>query len=220
VAPVNWKVATSLDVLRSQIDELAPHRSRAGDGAIGDAAHQTRDSDHNPWFVMQGINWVTARDFTHDPAGGLDCDALADALADGRDQRVKYVIWDSHIMSGGEGRDPWQWRPYDGPNPHTKHLHLSVVADLRGLTRIPWLLPGLTGAPARASSPRLLRRGCTGADVAEVQRVLAGWYPRLQLAVDGVFGPATEEAVKICQTRAGLAVDGIVGPRTRAVLHL
>jgi hypothetical protein len=72
-----WRVARSLDQLLAEINASAPNRSRASDGSIGDAAHQTTDSDHNPH--CQG--WVvTARDFTHDPAGGFDAHAFADWL--------------------------------------------------------------------------------------------------------------------------------------------
>lgn len=214
---VNWKVAGSLDQLLAQLDELAPERSRVVDGAIGDEDHQNRKSDHNPWLRLAGQHYVTARDFTDDPRGGLDCDALTAALVRGRDQRVKYMIWDSRIMSGGEGRDPWKWRTYRGPNPHASHLHLSVVPDLRSLTRIPWLLPGLTATVGAA----VLRRGSRGFEVAELQRVLAAWYPSLRLAVDGIFGPATEAAVRACQQHTpGLAVDGIAGPHTLAALGL
>ena len=35
-----------------------------------------------------------------------------------------------------------------------------------------------------------------------------------RVAVDGVFGPATEAAVKLWQSALGVEVDGKVGPRT------
>ena len=34
-----WRVAESLLALRQEIDQLAPGRSRASDGTVGDAAH-------------------------------------------------------------------------------------------------------------------------------------------------------------------------------------
>lgn len=147
-----WRVAGSLDQLLDQLNALAPRRSRASDGSIGDAVHASRSSDHNPWLVLAGQAYVTARDFTHDPAGGLDCDRLADALRRGRDPRVKYVIWQRRIMAGAAGPSPWTWRPYSGTNAHTKHLHLSVVGDARALPRIPWQLD-LATRPAPAPAP-------------------------------------------------------------------
>jgi hypothetical protein len=115
-----WRVARSLDVLLAQLNALAPKRSKVSDGSIGDTSHQNRSSDHNPWY---GPGIVTARDFTHDPAH-LNCHSLADRLVAGRDPRIKYVIWNRRIWSPGAG-----WRRYTGPNPHTSHLHLSVVAS-------------------------------------------------------------------------------------------
>ena len=37
-----------------------------------------------------------------------------------------------------------------------------------------------------------------------------------EVAVDGVFGPRTDRAVRAFQQSEGLTVDGIVGPRTWA----
>lgn len=123
-----WYIAKSLEVLRVQLNALAPHRSTVSDGGIGDPAHSARTSDHNPTAAGQ----VCARDFTHDPAGGLDCHWLARALVASRDPRIKYVIWDRKILDTRPGFSPWQWKPYSGTNPHTKHLHLSVHSGAIG----------------------------------------------------------------------------------------
>ncbi len=132
-AHVNWRVARSLDTLRDQLDARAPTRSRAEDGSIGDAAHAARKSDHNP--DQFGI--VRARDYTHDPTGGLDCQWLATQLTRYGDRRISYVIWDRYIWTRRDG-----WRPYSGPNLHTKHLHLSVVARDAADDTTPWALGG------------------------------------------------------------------------------
>lgn len=55
--------------------------------------------------------------------------------------------------------------------------------------------------------------GATGEAVRRAQRAVRR-TPDLSLVVDGVFGPATEAAVKTFQEGAGLAADGIVGPAT------
>jgi hypothetical protein len=122
-----WRVAKSLDALLAQINKTAPRRAKVSDGSIGDAAHSSRASDHNPHVRDDRMGVVTARDFTHDPKGGLDCHELAASLIEARDARVKYIIWNRQICSSIVS--PWQWRPYKGSNPHTKHLHISVRKD-------------------------------------------------------------------------------------------
>ncbi|MBI1321398.1 MAG: chitosanase [Candidatus Hydrogenedens sp.] len=57
-----------------------------------------------------------------------------------------------------------------------------------------------------------LRRGASGEAVEQLQRGLA--VLGHALAVDGDFGPKTEECVKQIQLAHGLRVDGIVGPAT------
>lgn len=65
----------------------------------------------------------------------------------------------------------------------------------------------------------VLRRGSQGEDVIKVQTNL-NEYSGENLVIDGIFGAATEAAVKRFQSQKGLKVDGIVGLRTwNALLH-
>lgn len=123
-----WRVAKSLERLRAQINAAFPHRSKASDGTIGDPAHQSRSSDHNPWVVDGAIGVVTAFDVTHDPANGCDAGKIAAALRASKDSRLKYIIWNRRIANASAvGASPaWTWRTYTGTNPHNHHCHISV----------------------------------------------------------------------------------------------
>lgn len=127
-APPFWRVARALLMLRRQVDAFAPRRRKANDGTIGDAAHATRNSDHNPWVRDGSMGVVTALDITHDPAGGCDAGKLAEMILASRDRRVKYVIWNRRIANSAAigGSAAWAWRDYRGSNPHNKHIHVSV----------------------------------------------------------------------------------------------
>lgn len=102
-----------------QADQLWPNRSRASDGTIGDPAHSARSSDHNP----DDQGWVRAVDLTHDPENGPDAHAWVREVAARRDPRVKYLISNQEIWNPGVSME---WRAYTGPNPHTRHVHLSI----------------------------------------------------------------------------------------------
>lgn len=125
-----WRVAESLDRLLDQIDRLAPGRSKMSDGSIASGAHnlQNPSSDHEPHC---GPGVVTARDFTDDPANGADMDAIANALRESKDVRIKYVIWSRRMFSSypTSGYAAWTWRPYSGANLHTVHMHVSVQCN-------------------------------------------------------------------------------------------
>ncbi len=122
-----WRPANSLIRLRNQINLTAPNRSKASDGTIGDASHQTRNSDHNPWVKDGDVGVVTAIDITHDPDDGCDAEKIVNALISSRDARIKYIIWNSKITSSQV--QPWVTRDYSGRNPHNRHFHLSVLPE-------------------------------------------------------------------------------------------
>lgn len=208
-----WRVARTLDVLLAEINASAPKRSKTADGSIGDAAHAVRSSDHNPWFTYDGRGIVTARDFTHDPAGGFDSYAFAEWLLRQQSPRLKYVISRGRIGSGPGGKSPGRWRAYDGPNAHAHHVHVSVVA-------LPDLFDadGGWGWQAFDLGDRILSEGDEGEDVEQLQKLLRTYVPALP--VDGDYGPLTTKAVKVVQARLlpGAKPDGDVGPITLAAL--
>jgi hypothetical protein len=130
-AVAGWRPCKSILKLREQINEMAPHRSKASDGIIGDTNHKKTDSDHNPWVIDGAMGVVTAIDITHDPGRGCDAGLLARTLIESKDKRIKYVIWNSQIANHlpMSGEPAWAWRPYAGKNPHDKHVHVSVRSD-------------------------------------------------------------------------------------------
>lgn len=69
------------------------------------------------------------------------------------------------------------------------------------------------------SAQAALRRGSTGDDVIAVQKRLKQWG-YYSGAVDGIFGYATERAVRWFQEKNGLTADGVVGEKTAAALGL
>ena len=64
-----------------------------------------------------------------------------------------------------------------------------------------------------------LRSGDDGADVRKLQRALVSLGYDVGGKPDGVFGAATEEAVKQFQADSGLDADGIAGPTTIAAVN-
>ena len=130
-----WRPAEAILKLRAQIDRMAPNRSKASDGIIGDASHQTRNSDHNPWVIDGKTGVVTAIDITNDPKHGCSAEAIANAIVAAKDPRVKYVIWNKRINNSQVS--PWKWRAYTGKNPHTKHVHVSSCPTRRTTTTRP-----------------------------------------------------------------------------------
>lgn len=210
-----WRVARSLDKLLAEVNASAPRRSKVADGSIGDAAHATRASDHNPFIVVKGVGVVRARDFTHDPDGGFDAHRFAEhvrqlgAKGFGPLQGGGYVISNGRIAGGSYG---WSWRRYSGSNPHDHHVHVSVsLGRKRFDSRKSWgVKPSWVRRVAKTvkrvvkrrpakhrieSLNRAVKPGHEGRQVVVLQRVLNVCGFGRGLKVDGVYGRATESAV-------------------------
>ena len=150
-----WRPAESLLALKQQINAAFPGRKTGSDGIVGDASHQTRASDHNPWVTDGGKGVVTAMDITHDPASGCDAGKIVEVLRASRDPRIKYLIWNRRIANSSAigSVAPWTWRSYTGTNPHDHHFHLSVKPDKPLYDDAgPWTIQSLAEAAAGAEA--------------------------------------------------------------------
>ena len=135
---MTWRLAYSLDQLRSEVNQWAPHRSRRSDGTLGDPAHASRASRHNP--NNRGV--VCAIDITHDPAGGCDVHALARRLVLNPHPDLEYVISNRQVA---KRRNGFRWEPYRGSNGHTQHAHFAVGVGSDSEPRPPYDTTALWG---------------------------------------------------------------------------
>lgn len=114
-APARPRLAHSLRRLGAEVDALWPDRARGSDGWLGDEAHSQRSSDHNP--DRDGI--VHAVDLT---TTGVDRVRLLVGIV--QHPGVAYVIHRGLIYSRSHR---YVGRPYDGPNAHHDHVHVSIL---------------------------------------------------------------------------------------------
>lgn len=128
---MTWRLANSIAALRRDVNARWPSRDKTSDGTIGDAAHASRDSDHNPWIVVDGVGVVRAFDCDVD---GIDAAWYAEQLrllglaGDHRLTGGGYVIYNRRITAS----DFSGWKTYTGTNPHTGHVHVSVSQNQAG----------------------------------------------------------------------------------------
>lgn len=126
------KLVAAGTTLRNQINARFPGRDKASDGWIGDASHQSRQSDHNP----DKNGWVHALDIDENMGkgawrNGRTARKLAEELRQyaasglpGAD-RIKYIVYENALASGTYKKTWWKWRP--GKWGHTMHIHVSFT---------------------------------------------------------------------------------------------
>jgi hypothetical protein len=170
--------APSCRAVLDQATALWPNRRKDSDGICASSRHTSQNpaSDHEP-----NINgYASAVDLSDDKANGCDADAWAEWLRVSRDARVKYVICNERMFSSypARGCDAWEWRHYDGANPHESHTHLSVLPDALFDTS-PWF-------PTKDDD-------VTPEQIDEVvTRVVAALKPGIDKALNSLAGYATK----------------------------
>lgn len=210
-----WRLAKSLSVLRTEILARYPGTTV---WTIGDQAHASGYSDHNP----NGADVVCAIDVKAD--GGMSLQAFVDHLVAHPHSNLRYVIYNRRICQRSNG---WVWKPYYGVNAHRDHVHVSVGngPDGRSTTSYdstsPWGIATMGKPPAPSTGlvpDPPLRENDTGPRVGHLQRALNAALG-LKLAVDEDFGPSTTGGVKLLQRTAGITEDGIYGSDSAAALR-
>ena len=119
-----WQTVPSLTQLLVQVDAAYPVRHPADGTAAGQGHFNTNPkSDHTP-DVNGDVRAGDIGEVVED-----DAFTVAEAIRLSRDQRIKYVIHERRLFSSYDHTDgpPYTWRPYSGSNPHSSHVHVSVL---------------------------------------------------------------------------------------------
>lgn len=197
----DWYEAPSLARFKTALNTRWPGRDHSSDGSIGDRAHATRTSDHNP-DTSTGV--VRARDTDKD---GVHVPTVLAALF--LHPAVRYVIFNSKIYHVDSRFRP---KEYTGKNKHTGHIHASIQRTKAAEnSKAGW-------APIDAAFrwPEL-KLGARGTAVKQLQAYLNGHG--YALTIDGVFGEGTRSSVLAFQRAKKIKVDGVVGPQTSTALR-
>lgn len=207
-------LAPSLAEFRQTINDAFPKRDKSSDGWIGDKAHQARKSEHNP-DEKGCVHAIDVDVDDGDPTRDLAREILRACIGQ---KAVWYVIYNRVIYSRTHN---WAARKYTGSDPHTGHVHISILLT-EAAENDTTLRLVKTEAPSRwgsayggAAGTRVIKLWSVGNDVRQLQDVLNKWYPKMsQLDEDGYFGEKTVERVKYMQKNSKLTADGIVGAKT------
>jgi hypothetical protein len=115
-------------------------------------------------------------------------------------------LWEESLRRSRQRRERPAQPPFELP------ARGLAVTGLVALAGVPAAV-GVSGDLVAPDAARAAKVTSRGGDVVRLQR-------KLGVAADGVFGPATERALKRWQRRHGLVADGISGPQTRAKMGL
>ena len=206
---MSWVLTRGLNTVRAEFNSVFPGRDKASDGSVGDLAHQTGSSGHNPdrtgkaeYKDGDALDEVRAIDVDRDLVPGSSIDwmelviqYLVKKARAGGYIPFRYLIYKGRIWARSDG---WKTRTYTGANKHDKHAHMS--GDYTQ-TADNWTGSlGLASVAGGAGGDMLVRKGDKSEDVAFWQYVLAdtGNSPG---TIDGEYGPKMEAAVNASRKR-------------------
>jgi hypothetical protein len=210
-----WVLTKGLNTVRAEFNDAFQQRSKASDGSVGDLAHQTGSSGHNPdktgkaeYRDGDAYDEVRAIDVTANLVPGSSIDwmelvvqFLVKKARSGGYIPFRYMIYKGRIWSRTDG---WKTRTYTGVNKHDKHAHFS--GDYTQ-TADNWTgtlgLASVRGGSAGGGGNMLVKRGDSSQEVAFWQYVLAdlGFYKD---PVDTDFGPKMEAALNAYRRAKGV----------------
>ena len=199
-----WRLAKSLVTLRTEIRAAHPGTTVWDKG---DAAHASRPSDHNP----NAAGVVCAIDVLGDK--GLNLHNFSRHLVAKKHNCLKYVIYNRQIATRSNG---WKWVAYNGSNPHSTHVHVSVGRGSDGRSTGPYdetTSWGISSGGSYTPGDELigLKKGDTGDSVKGLQGCLrnAGFFPTKTHTIDGIYGAQTSAALLACRkSRGSSATNG------------
>lgn len=215
LAIVTWQIAEGSTAQWNPLDTTEP-------GEPGETPYNTFDGDLHVWnypSLAEGLNAVhrvlgldyysQIRAFASrgDSAVRL-CAAIASSAWGTHDcssvlpeVQANYAKYAAEAVPGSDGSvDPTPVQPDPGP-PSTPPVHSEPAPVKVGIVTV--RLPELS----------VKDEGENRETVASIQELLNARV-KSGLALDGLFGPKTDAAVRTFQSRVKIGVDGIVGPAT------
>lgn len=131
-----WILTRGLMTVRTEFNLVFKIRDKRSDGSIGDQAHATGTSGHNPdrtgraeYKDGDAKNEVRAIDVDRDlvPGSGIDwmervVQYIVKRARAGHYVPFRYIIYKRRIWTRSSG---WQTRAYTGANAHDQHAHFS-----------------------------------------------------------------------------------------------
>ena len=205
-----WVLTKGLTTVRSEFNSAFPGRDKGSDGSVGDLAHQTGSSGHNPdrtgkaeYKDGDSLDEVRAIDVDRDLVPGSSVDYmelvvqyLVKKARAGGYIPFRYIIYKGRIWARSDG---WKTRTYTGANKHDKHAHFSgdytqTADNWTGSLGIASVRGGSGGGDM------LVSKGDKGEEVKFWQYILkdTGNDPG---EIDGDYGPKMEAAVNASRKR-------------------